>query len=247
MKNKMHNYIYILNYLINSEKFKISFFLTIILTLYGTFVLGSGTNNMIETTIIAFQFPIFNIFLFSIILFNTISICSIFSKKFDFYLIRKKTKKQAVKDIIIFCLLYNLVYFIMFYIMFISFSLIFIEKIFSSNTYLNYKIDYNIYAVFYLIRHFIIMILISIINVIIYQKFTKKLIILNIIFIVGMLIYPTTETTKSIINIIPWNYFTTSNYSSFINEVISTLLFCIILELISFVIFNLLYSVRRTK
>lgn len=243
----MHNYIYILNYLINSEKFKISFFLTIILTLYGTFVLGSGTTNMIDTIITAFQFPIFNIFLFSIILFNTLSICSTFSNEFDFYIIRKQTKKSAIKDIIIFCLLYNLVYFIMLYIIFISFSLIFIQNIFSSNTYLNYKIDYNIYAVFYLIRYFIIMSLISIINVITYQKFNKNIIILNIIFIIGTLIYPTTETTKSIINLIPWNYFTTSNYSSFINEITSTLLFCITLELISLVIFNLLYSVRKIK
>ena len=244
MKNRMHNYKVILDYLTNTEKFKIVFLLTIILAVYGTLALGINEINVTDSLIVIFQFPFFNIILLSIILFNTITVCSTFSKEFDYYLIRKKSKKDALKEIIIFTIIYNIIYFIILYVMILSFCLIFKGKIISNKAYLNYSITSSVYIIFYLIRYIIITLLISILNVILYQKWREKIIWFNIFFIIGLIVYPVNAGAKSILNIIPWNYFTTSNYLTFINELTSSLLFAGFIEILVITGFHLLFKER---
>lgn len=245
MKNKLHNSYAILKYLMDTERFKIIFFVTIILALYGTGVLGIKVNNFSDTILTIFQFPIFNIILFLMVFFNTLSICSIFSKEFDFYLMRKKSKKDATKEIMCFALVYNIIYFVMLFVMIISFCLLLKGRNLSDTPYLHYSISNNLYMLFYIIRYFLILSLISLLNVILYQKIKWKVLCINLVFIIGLLIYPNNGDTKGIINVIPWNYFSSVSYSTFSSELVSTLLFLIILEVL--IIFCLNYLYRRKK
>ena len=63
MKIKMRNQIKILNYITSKEKFKALFVMITILSLYGSIILGVSEDNFIDSILIPFQFPIFNLFL----------------------------------------------------------------------------------------------------------------------------------------------------------------------------------------
>lgn len=245
MKSKLHNISSLLKYLINSEKFKVTYFLTIFLAIYGIFALGQDINSNQEAIIIIFQFPFFNIFLQFIALMNTINICSTFSKKFSFYYIRKKKKCEATKDLIILNILYNLLYFLVLFLIMFSLCLLLRGITTNSNLYYKYSITYNIYMFYYLIRYVIITILLSVLNTILYQRIHKKVLFVNIIFIITFIIYPTSFEKKSIINILPWNYFTFSNYLTFGNDLISSLIFITLLICIIIFCFKAVYRVKR--
>ncbi len=245
MRSRSHNFFVLLKYLMDTEKFKVIFFITLIIALYGAIVLGIEANSLSESILLIFQFPIFNILLFLIVFFNTLSVCSIFSKKFDFYLIRKKSKKEATKEIMFFTSIYNIIYLIMLFIMVISFCLLLKGSNLNNLNYLNYSVDNNTYMIFYIIRYFLILTLISLLNVILYQKIQWKILFFNLVFIMGFILYPSNNYIKNAINIIPWNYFSNVNYSTFSKEIISTLLFLFILYFL--VIFCLNYIYRRKK
>ena len=84
MKNKFHSIIFVLKYLLNGEKFRLTYFLTVLLAIYGVIAVGQNISSIQETLRIIFQFPFFNIFLQFIILMNTINVCSTFSNEFSF-------------------------------------------------------------------------------------------------------------------------------------------------------------------
>lgn len=96
MKNRYRNEIQILNYVTTTEKYKGIFFTSFILSLYGGFVLGGSVDNFFNSILVPFQFSIFNIFLFSLVLLNNINVCSIFKNDFSFYIIRLKNKKEYI-------------------------------------------------------------------------------------------------------------------------------------------------------
>ena len=74
MKSKFHSIISVLKYLLNGEKFRLTYFLTVLLAIYGVIAVGQNISSIQETLIIMFQFPFFNIFLQFIILMNTIKL-----------------------------------------------------------------------------------------------------------------------------------------------------------------------------
>ena len=87
----------IINYIISSEKYKLIFFLTIILALYGGIILTISVDNTYDAILVTFQFPIFCVFLFMIFFFNTLNTCTVMGN-LDFYLIRLKNKKNVLNE-----------------------------------------------------------------------------------------------------------------------------------------------------
>ena len=60
-----------------------------------------------------------------------------------------------------------------------------------------------------------------------------------------LIAYPSNLDEVAIINVLPWNYFTLSNYITFGKELISSLLFILLVVLINILSFKLVYGVRR--
>lgn len=232
MKNKLRNYYNVLFYLTSQEKFKATFLIAIIIALYGSLVLGRETDSVFDIILTAFQFPIFNIFFFSLVLFHTFYICSIFEREFGSYLMRFKTKKAALKEIIIYSILINLVYFMIIIFLFLSFCLLLKSNSFAIHDYQNYNIPNVWYMLFYFFRYLMIIFLFSSILVMVYQIRKILVIVVSSCFLVGFLLYPVTGIIKSWYYIVPWNYFTVSFYSSFVTEVASSFLFLILLQMI---------------
>ena len=100
MKKLLHKRFIILNSITKEESFKVVYIFSIILALYGSYVLASGTKTMIESTLVTFTFPIFNLLFFLLVLLNSYNTYKSFSKEFDSYIIRLKTKRDYYNIIV---------------------------------------------------------------------------------------------------------------------------------------------------
>ena len=79
-------------------------------------------------------------------------------------------------------------------------------------------------------------------------SFVNPLLMTLVYAIVFPIIMKSTEphyTTFLVIAILPWNYFTLSNYITFGNELISSLLFILLLIFINILSFKFVYGVKR--
>ena len=73
MRNKLRNDFKILDYITSNEKYKAIFFVSMIVVIYGTLVLGIASDNFFDSILIPFQFPIFNILIFSLLFLNNLN------------------------------------------------------------------------------------------------------------------------------------------------------------------------------
>lgn len=233
MKNKYHNELKILNYITTTERYKLIFWLSVILCLYGGFVLGISKQNFFESLLVPLQFPIFNVFFFSIIFLNNINACSVFKNEFPNYILRLKNKKTYIRSLIRLSLLMFLFHFIIVFLLLLMILLLTTSNDLSIIPYQNYSINIALYLLFYCIRYIIFGMLITIISTLIFvnmgSKFTLLVdgIFLALLFYLGNIISLKTNFSISI-----WSYFTITLYSSFSMELSCSLFMALILEII---------------
>ncbi len=246
MKTKLHNQLKILNYISSTDRFKVIFIMTVVLSLYGSVVLSNGTENIIDAISIAFQYEIFNIFMFSLLLLNTLNTCTVFSEDFNLYIIRLKTKNNYIKETLKNVVFLNLFYLLLFFLLY--FSILYVYKFGKIQIYFysDYGISNLSYIIFYLVRYIVIGILISAISTMIYINFKSKItLVLDSIFLVGFMITPYYASAKNNFTLIPWNYFNGTVYDSFIKEVSFTILFLFSLEFAIYIAYHLTLKLKR--
>ena len=241
MKNKYHNELKILSYIISTEKYKVIFFCSLILALYGSLVLGITADNFLDSILIPLRFPIFNIFMFAIIFVNNINTCTTFQNDFSFYIIRLKSKKEYIRTLIrltIYMYLFHILVILLF--IFIIFLLTTFKNI-AIYTYQNYTINNLIYTCFYLIRYIIFGLLLTIISSLIYINTNEKVILtLDFIFLIFFLDMDFFLLQgKENMPLLIWSYFTYTFYSSFSLELAYSLGMLIILESIIIILYRL--------
>lgn len=240
MKNKMRNQLEILNYISSTDRFKLIFFMIIFLSLYASVILGVSKNNIIDSIFIPFSFSVFNIFMFSLLFFNTLNTCSCFDKNFNFYIMRLKTKNSYIKELCKMTVILNLFFFLLFFIFY--FMVLNVLKLGNLNIhpYLNYSISNLAYAFFYLFRYLLLSVLITILSALCYINFKEKItIIINTIFLMGFMIVSNGENVRSSFSIIPWSYFTGVPFFSFSIELVFSILYLLLLLLLIRVCYNL--------
>lgn len=240
MKNKFHNQIAIINYITSTDKFKLLFFLAIIFSLYASLALGNSVDNLVDAIFIPFQFNIFNIIFFSLLFLNNLNTCSIFEKKFDFYIMRLQNKNKYIKESIKSSIIINLFYILIFLILYFSLFLIFRLNQFEIHNYANYNISNFIYLIYYLLRYIILAILINVIFTYVYINFKDIVTIsINTIFLIFFLIKPISIEPLNNLNIVIWDFFTSTTFANFSLDLLSFLTLLIIIELIIIIIHNL--------
>lgn len=238
IKDKTNTTKEILNFLINTNNFKTTIVLSILLGIYGSFVLSSGIDNYFSSILNTFQFPTFNVMFFIIIFINSINMCRHFDE-YDFYIIRLKTKKNHLKELIKMVTYSNII--IVFVIIFSYLALLNILKFkYLFPTEYNGYVNNVLFSIFYLCRYFILSILLGVINIIGYHQLKEqKTIILDVIFLVGFWIFPySSYAIKSSFSIFPWYYFQNINYGSFLLEVNFSILFILLLEIAILLLYN---------
>lgn len=241
MKKLLHKRFIILNSITKEEKFKVIYMFSIILALYGSYVLASGTRTMIEATLITFTFPIFNLLFFLLVLLNSYNTYKSFSKEFDSYIIRLKTKRNYLKEIIYLILFSNILLIIMFLLLFFTFLLFFKGCNIGTNISSIYDgIPDIFYMLVYIFRNIIYLLLLVIIIILINYKynFITSLLIIICFSLSLFLGISTLEITNSF-KITPWHYFQITRYGSFSLEIAYSTFYLLLLEVTIFILFNI--------
>lgn len=246
MKNKLHNQIKILNYITSTEKFKLIFIIIIILALYASIALSIPGDNYIDSSFIPFQFPIFNLIMSIAIFLNTLNTCTTFNKKFSNYIIRLENKENYIKELIKTTITMSIFYFILFLIIYFQILNIFKLSDISIHPYQSYQINNITYLIFYLLRYITYMVLFNIICTLLYINFKEKITLaISSLFLSGFLLTNIQLEARTTFTINPWSYFTSTVYSSFINELCFSSLFLLIIQLIIFIIYKLTLKNKR--
>lgn len=241
MKNKMKYEFENFKYMISSEIFKLILLFIIIATLYGTFylTLGSGYVSGFLTMI---SNGYYNMLIFIIILLNTINLYKIFEKN-NLYIIRFKTKKEYLKKLISNTLFSNGLILLLIYI----FAIIGLNVFCSSSSGIGVIEKYNminwIYLIFYIIRSFVLIQIISVINILLLKIIDSKLLLLLNFLLYGIIIsYPYAANieinTAFNIPLFIGEYFTLYKYEYFTLELLCSTLYIGLLILIIGLLFN---------
>ena len=157
------------------ENFKGIYIFAIILALYGAYILSSGTKTMVEATLMSFTFSIFNLLFFLLIMLNSYNTYKTFSKDFGSYIIRLKTKKNYLKEIISLVVSSNILLIVMFFLIFYTFLVFFQAGNIGLNISTIYKgIPDIIYILFYLFRYVTYMVSLSLIIILISYKRSEE-------------------------------------------------------------------------
>lgn len=244
MKNKIPKNFQIIDYIMSSQMFKAIFITTILVSLIGSGVLTGKTY--IESILIAFQNPIFNIMIFTLAFLNTINTCTVFDKNFNFYIIRLKNKKNYMIEVIKNTIILTLIYLLILYLMY--FMILNLEQFgqFKIEPYLNYGITNLTYVIFYLIKYTILVVLINVISALIYLSLKNKwTILIDSLFLIGFMLAGNDAAPIDTFSLNIWGYFGGIIFSSFTQEICCSILYILILEIICLSIFTI--TLKRKK
>lgn len=248
MKCKYRNELKIINYITTTEKYKAIFFISVILGLYGSIVLGIHQNNFIDSLLLPFTFPLFNLFLFAVIFLNNINTCSIFKKEFPDYILRLGSKKEYVKTIMRITTIMFLFQFMI--ILFFILMPLFLAKL--GNFKISMDPFYNVsnltYLLFYIFRYIVYGLLLTLISSLIYINSNTKITLLtNGIFLLLMFYLGNNEVQRTSPSLLIWSYFTGTTYTTFSMEVASSILIAIILEIITLIASSMSFRNKRLE
>ncbi len=250
MKSKYRNELKIINYIMSTERYKITFFLSVILALYGGFVLGTSSNNFWNSILAPLQFHMFNVLLFAIIFFNNMNVCSIFKNDFPFYIMRLKNKREYIKAILKLSVLMFLIHitiiflFLLMCLLLTTFQNIQIYEY--QNYFRNYGISNLVFCIFYCIRYILYGLLVIIISTLIYLNFSQKItIVAEGIFLVLMYYFGGIISLRYTFSILVWTYYTHTVYDTFSLEVTSSVFMLLLLEIVTVVLYKISSKNRR--
>lgn len=237
MKKWLGRELRVLNYITSTEKYKIIFSCSIILSLYGTLVLGLSTDNFFNSFLIPFRFSTFNLLLFALLFLNNMNACSIFKNDFSFYIIRLKNKREFVKEML---KVSTMMYFFQISIIFLFLIMILLltkagnlEIYPYQNFYNIYEVNNLVYCLFYFVRYIILGLLIMIISTLIYLNTNGRTVLLfNGFFLLLQFYFNDIVLVNPNFTINLFLYFSASSFNSFMIEVSSSLLMIIVLEII---------------
>lgn len=243
LKYKFQNF----KYCLDTQKFKIIFIFSLVATIYGisTFAFNTDYANGFINILDAYFYIL--IFLL-IILINTLNTYNIYTSN-KFYIMRFNTRRQFFSDLI------KGICFNNFMVIIMNLILVIIGlNIFNSNTSLNAVNSQGIYIWGYLIykifKFIVILEIISIINAILLFIFGNKLVfILNLFMAILIVWVPYNQNgiidsfTK--VPLFIWQYFFSYRYSNFPFEIVSFILYIIIIIIMVKILFNIIIKYTR--
>jgi len=236
--------------LLKSKDYYTVYLLIIISLLYA--LIFDNSNSLVGSGIFFWNLDILmspcTLFILFSICFSTILIIKKYNES-TFALIRYKSKEEYVKKLLLIVIGVNTVILLL---IFSSLLLISIFKNFSSVTnnskFFYYDISYGTYYVFYIIKIFILIQLLSVISVLLSQIFNKNIII--ILYFLVSLSYFTGEykevgiiSSFSNFRFLFFDYFNMYQYASFFHEILYTSIYIMCLLIVT----NILYEILKRK
>ena len=239
----------IINYLMSSEKYKVIFSFSVVLALYGGFVIPIAIPNFWDAIPIIYSYFAFLIFFFAIIFINHWMICSTLQRDFSFYIMRLENKTEYVRFLIrISVWMYLIQFFII--LLFVLMALC-LTKFGNFESYPfsfgigSYEISNFVYLLFYLCKFLLFGAMIIVLMTLCFINFRKViLLILEAVFLI-IFVAQITPMFYSHISVNLWSIFIGGFYSSFSLDIASALLLLLILEIVIFVLYR--FTIRNQK
>lgn len=235
MKKKLDNYI--IDTITRTSQFKILFILSIFLAFYGAYGLGANNKDFFGTILISFSSTYFNLGFLLLLFVNTIYFCSWFSR-YDNYIIRLHDKKTYLKQMIRQGLKLNLVWILCFFLIYLIILFFTNFGYFQGSGIFDYGITSHIYVVFYLIRYFCFSCFLSLFIICFYIFLgERKTILLSLVFFIGYILtlFLGINLSDNSFKILPYSYYTLYDYGSFSLEIVYSVLYLLLLEILFYV------------
>lgn len=239
MKKKFHNFFHICSFILSKEKFKIVYILSILLCIYGVIYNGFSSDiGAVTAILMSFGFHVFQ-FLFLVLCFiNTLNVCEVFSNDFDVILIRLKDKRNVVLNFLKYNTIITSIYFFLF--LFVTFILQLIVRNFSLGEVYVYGITYNyFYAIYGLIRMFLLILCFSNIFTMLYYKFREKSLLFILILLIGLIPMSGYGSARFNQCLNPFIYFSFMRFSSFKVDFLASITCILFFSLIEYFMFYL--------
>lgn len=219
----------VFNKFINSWVFKIIISFSIIVTIFAVTNYGLNKSYAVALQSILSSSVYIVCGLFLPLFVTTINIYNIFNNNY-FFKIRLDSKQNEIKELLK-CSVYanSIMFFVIFLLLFVFLNLFCASNLDFMNNYQFYNIPNIIYIIFYIVRLYAIMIVVSLFNSFLLEKFSTKVVIgLNIVFYGIFLDYnyvPFTDGRTSILDTSPliFEYLQLNSYSTFLTEILCSI------------------------
>lgn len=216
----------VFNKFINSWVFKIIISISIIVTIFAVTNYGLNKSYAVALQSILSSSVYIVCGLFLPLFVTTINIYNIFNNNY-FFKIRLGSKQNEIKELLK-CSVYanSIMFFVIFLLLFVFLNLFCASNLDFMNNYQFYNIPNIIYIIFYIVRLYAIMIVVSLFNSFLLEKFSTKVVIgLNIVFYGIFFDYnyvPFTDGRTSILDTSPliFEYLQLNSYSTFLTEIL---------------------------
>ena len=239
----------VFNKFINSWVFKIIISISIIVTIFAVTNYGLNKSYAVALQSILSSSVYIVCGLFLPLFVTTINIYNIFNNNY-FFKIRLGSKQNEIKELLK-CSVYanSIMFFVIFLLLFVFLNLFCASNLEFMNSYQFYNIPNIIYIIFYIVRLYAIMIVVSLFNSFLLEKFSTKVVIgLNIVFYGIFLDYnyvPFTDGRTSILDTSPliFEYLQLNSYSTFLTEILCSI-FALLLPIL---LLNILLNLNVKK
>ncbi len=239
----------VFNKFINSWVFKIIISISIIVTIFAVTNYGLNKSYAVALQSILSSSVYIVCGLFLPLFVTTINIYNIFNNNY-FFKIRLGSKQNEIKELLK-CSVYanSIMFFVIFLLLFVFLNLSCASNLEFMNSYQFYNIPNIIYIIFYIVRLYAIMIVVSLFNSFLLEKFSTKVVIgLNIVFYGIFFDYnyvPFTDGRTSILDTSPliFEYLQLNSYSTFLTEILCSI-FALLLPIL---LLNILLNLNVKK
>lgn len=219
----------VFNKFINSWVFKIIILISIIVTIFAVTNYGLNKSYAVALQSILSSSVYIVCGLFLPLFVTTINIYNIFNNNY-FFKIRLDSKQNEIKELLK-CSVYanSIMFLVVFLLLFVFLNLSCASNLEFMNSYQFYNIPNIIYIIFYIVRLYAIMIVVSLFNSFLLEKFSTKVVIgLNIVFYGIFFDYnyvPFTDGRTSILDTSPliFEYLQLNSYSTFLTEILCSI------------------------
>ena len=219
----------VFNKFINSWVFKVIISISIIVTIFAVTNYGLNKSYAVALQSILSSSVYIVCGLFLPLFVTTINIYNIFNNNY-FFKIRLGSKQNEIKELLK-CSVYanSIMFFVIFLLLFVFLNLFCASNLEFMNSYQFYNIPNIIYIIFYIVRLYAIMIVVSLFNSFLLEKFSTKVVIgLNIVFYGIFFDYnyvPFTDGRTSILDTSPliFEYLQLNSYSTFLTEILCSI------------------------
>ncbi len=228
--------------------FKVILILSFASAFYGAMSFAAVDGMDLFTSLLnTHSISYFNMIFFILLFLNTINNCRTIFSNYN-YVIRIKNRKDYTKKVLSTNLIVNFIWSLIFLLMYVSLLLFFNHvDLFSLDT-VSYGVYTFIYTLFYILRYYLFALLLSTILCLIILRFKEKISYFFIgLFEVGLLFVSISPDIIKSFRFLPWDYFYIINYPTFSTEICYSILYCIILEIIIFVLYKICVNNSKVR